>query len=103
MPFIVIPALYLVSAIHRTIHHVLRAATSVMEKQVNRTLIRLQFQDRPDAIFQLEGFLEGEDLHRRIDVLLDEHLDDTIVPILEVVTIDGNGKVAEEAIPLYVY
>jgi hypothetical protein len=74
-----------------------------MDKPTNRTLIRLQFEDKPDAIFQIEGVLEGEELHTRLDLLIDEYLDDSFVPYIEVVTIDAEGKLEEEGIPLTIY
>jgi hypothetical protein len=74
-----------------------------MDKPTNRTLIRLQFEDKPDAIFQINGFLEGEALHSRLDLLIDEYLDDSFVPYIEVVTIDADGKLEEEGIPLTIY
>lgn len=74
-----------------------------MDKPTNRTLIRLQFEDKPDAIFQIEGVLEGEALHSRLDLLIDEYLDDSFVPYIEVVTIDANGKLEEEGIPLTIH
>ena len=74
-----------------------------MDKPTNRTLIRLQFEDKPDAIFQIEGVLEGEELHTRLDDLIDEYLDDSFVPYIEVVTIDAEGKLEEEGIPLTIH
>ena len=74
-----------------------------MDKPTNRTLIRLQFEDKSDAIFQIEGVLEGEELHARLDDLIDEYLDDSFVPYIEVVTIDAEGKYHEEGIPLTIY
>jgi hypothetical protein len=74
-----------------------------MEKPTNRTLIRLQFEDRPDAIFQIEGFLEDEELHARLDDLIDEHLDDSFVPFIEVIAIDADGKYHEQGIPLTIH
>ena len=93
----------LISAIFRTNHHVLRATASTMDKPTNRTLIRLQFEDKPDSIFQIEGFLEGEALHSRLDLLIDEHHDASFVPFIEVVAIDQEGKYHEDGIPITVY
>lgn len=91
--------LHLARAITRPIHHVFIAATAVVDKPTDRTFIILRYtDDTPDRIFKYVGVLEGEALHSRLDLLIDEHYEEALSSSIYVVTYDGSGEYDEERI-----
>jgi hypothetical protein len=73
-----------------------------MAKQQNCTIIRFRYTNQSDALFKIKGTLTGEALHRRLDVLLDEHLSPELVPVIGVVVIGDDGSQQKEDIRLNV-
>ena len=83
----------------RAIHHALTAIIRV-ERPTNRTFVLLQYtDDQPDKLFVYTGVLRNEALHNRLDLLIDEHLDETLCRTIWVVTYDSHGEPTEEEIP----
>ena len=83
----------------RLIHHSL-AAIPLVDRPTNRTYGLLQYTDNtPDLLFTYPQVLDGEALHRRLDALIDEHLDANLCRSIWVVVYDANGDLYEEEIP----
>ena len=92
-----------VGAWWRHIQDVVYAAAALMEVPVNCTFVVFQYtNDAPDKTFLFDTVLEGEDLHSRLDALLDEHLEDALSRTIFVLTYDEEGTVMEEEIPFQV-
>lgn len=91
--------LHLARAIIRPIHHVFITATAVVDRPTDRTFIIFRYTDAtPDKVFRYVGVLEGEALHSRLDLLIDEHYEDALSSSIHVVTYDGSGEYDEERI-----
>lgn len=70
-----------------------------MDTPVNSTFIVFQYTDgSEDKVFQYDAILEGEALHGRLDVLIDEHYEDTLSTRLYVVTYGPSGDCDEEEV-----
>lgn len=89
------------AVISSAVQHVRRANVAPVFKPRNTTYIVLRFTDEKlDEIFEIPQVLVGEALHQRLDVLLDEHRDSTLIPSIHVTVFDADGRCYEEEVRL---